>query len=52
MKKIYTVILFITFFLSQAQNVGINETTPQQALHLGSSTGTIRVDGLNDANST
>jgi hypothetical protein len=52
MKKIYTVILFFTFFLSQAQNVGINKTTPQQALHLGSSTGTIRVDGLNDANST
>lgn len=37
---------------SQVQGVGINEDTPQQALHLGSSNGTIRVDGLNSSNST
>ena len=35
---------------SQISGVGINEDNPQQALHLGSSTGTIRVDGLNAAN--
>ncbi len=37
---------------SQVQGVGINEDTPQQALHLGSSNGTIRVDGLKATNST
>ena len=50
MKKKYSVILFFVFLCSQGQNVGINETTPQQALHLGSPTGTIRVDGLNSPN--
>ncbi len=52
MKQIYTLLLFSFFVFSNGQNVGINETTPQQALHLGSSTGTIRIEGLNDANST
>lgn len=50
MKKKYFLILFFGFLDSQAQNVGINTTTPQQALHLGSNTGTIRVDGLNSTN--
>lgn len=45
---------FLTFSLSFAQTsgVGINEDTPEQALHLGSSTGTIRVDGLNATNNS
>jgi len=50
MEKKYFLILFFGFLYSQAQNVGINTTTPQQALHLGSNTGTIRVDGLNSTN--
>jgi hypothetical protein len=46
-------LLFYTFFgFSQVQGVGVNEDTPQQALHLGSQTGTIRVDGLNSTNNT
>lgn len=32
--------------------VGINEDVPEQQLHLGSQTGTIRVDGLNDTNNS
>jgi len=34
----------------QTSGVGINELVPEQALHLGSQTGTIRVDGLNSTN--
>ena len=36
--------------LGQTTGVGINETVPEQKLHLGSQTGTIRVDGLNGTN--
>lgn len=50
MKKIYAVILFFAFQYSQAQNVGVNTTNPQQNLHLGSNTGTIKVDGLSSVN--
>lgn len=50
MEKKYFVILFFTFLYSQAQNVGVNTINPQQLLHLGSNTGTIRVDGLNTTN--
>ncbi|CAM4423632.1 hypothetical protein [Flavobacterium terrigena] len=50
MKKKYFIILFTAFLSSQAQNVGVNTSNPQQALHLGSNTGTIRVDGLNSTN--
>jgi hypothetical protein len=54
MKKHYT-LLTIWFVSSvafcQVQGVGINEDNPQQALHLGSSNGTIRIDGLNSSNS-
>ncbi len=50
MEKKYFVILFFAFLCSQAQNVGVNTTNPQQTLHLGSNTGTIRVDGLNSTN--
>lgn len=52
-KLLFYTILFNTFFsFSQVQGVGINEDNPQQALHLGSQTGTIRVDGLNSTNNT
>lgn len=37
---------------AQTSGVGINEDTPEQALHLGSQTGTIRVDGLNSTNNS
>lgn len=51
------IILLILFFIgvnsnAQVSGVGINEDNPQQALHLGSQTGTIRVDGLNSTNNT
>ena len=52
MKKKYFLILFTTFLSTQAQNVGVNTASPQQVLHLGSNTGTIRVDGLNSTNNT
>lgn len=35
---------------AQVSGVGINEPVPEQALHLGSPTGTIRVEGLNETN--
>lgn len=52
MKKNYlTLFILFTFWNVFSQSgVGINKTTPQQQLHLGSSTGTIRVDGLNSTN--
>jgi len=51
MKKIFTFLIIICNQLINAQTgVGINEDNPQQALHLGSSTGTIRVEGLNSTN--
>lgn len=51
------IILLILFFIgvnsnAQVSGVGINKDNPQQALHLGSQTGTIRVDGLNSTNNT
>lgn len=48
--------LFLCLFLwgnncfGQTTGVGINEAIPEQKLHLGSQTGTIRVDGLNGTN--
>ena len=50
MIKKYTFLFLLVTICGFSQNVGINETSPQQALHLGSSTGTIRVDGLSNAN--
>ncbi|WP_320815953.1 hypothetical protein [Flavobacterium sp.] len=53
MKKKYIQIFFLSFSVlafSQVPGVGINETVPEQALHLGSSTGTIRVEGFNNTN--
>nr|WP_294938254.1 hypothetical protein [uncultured Flavobacterium sp.] len=54
MKKLYilSVLLLISLIAyPQASGVGVGTTDPQQKLHLGSSTGTIRVDGLNSPNS-
>lgn len=50
-------LLILTMFsilISHAQisGVGINESNPEQVLHLGSQTGTIRIDGLNATNNT
>lgn len=53
MKKSYVqllLILFSSFAYSQVSGVGINEVIPEQVLHLGSSNGTIRVEGLDEAN--
>lgn len=50
-KKILLLFLVSTCLsFGQIQGVGINETVPEQKLHLGSQTGTIRVDGLNGTN--
>ncbi len=50
-KKVLLFCLFASFMsYAQIQGVGINETVPEQKLHLGSQTGTIRVDGLNATN--
>lgn len=50
MKKHYIlfVLLCHTIVFSQASGVGLNETNPQQMLHLGASKSTIRVEGLNE----
>ncbi|RAK23589.1 hypothetical protein B0I03_10354 [Flavobacterium aquaticum] len=51
-------IIFLIFFFigitsnAQVSGVGINKDNPQQTLHLGSQTGTIRVDGLNSTNNS
>ncbi|MEQ3661418.1 MAG: hypothetical protein ABNG98_09305 [Flavobacterium sp.] len=53
MKKKYIQIFFLSFSIlafPQVSGVGINETIPEQALHLGSSTGTIRTEGLDENN--
>lgn len=55
MKKNYFLFVFMIISYSaysQTQGVGINEVTPQQTLHLGSSNSTIRVDGLNESNNS
>lgn len=44
--------LFCLASFSQTKGVGINETIPEQTLHLGSQTGTVRVDGLNSLNNS
>lgn len=52
-KKILKVFLFAFCALnsfSSIGQVGVNEDIPEQQLHLGSQTGTIRVDGLNSVN--
>jgi hypothetical protein len=50
-KKLLFIFLLIgSLSFGQIQGVGINEIVPEQKLHLGSQTGTIRVDGLNGTN--
>ena len=50
-KKILFIILLTgSLSFGQIKGVGINELVPEQQLHLGSQTGTIRVDGLNGTN--
>ncbi|MEW5676628.1 nitric oxide synthase oxygenase [Flavobacterium enshiense] len=49
MKKTFTILSLFTALLSLAQ-VGINNSTPQQELHITGSTSTIRVEGLNTVN--
>lgn len=49
-KKYLTILLLSTVCAFSQSGVGINKNVPQQQLHLGSSTGTIRVDGLNSTN--
>ncbi|MCG2610286.1 hypothetical protein LZZ90_02050 [Flavobacterium sp. SM15] len=53
MRKIYImplIILLNTLLHAQVSGVGIGTSNPQQKLHLASSSGTIRIDGLNSAN--
>ena len=51
-KLLYFNLLIGLMSYAQTSGVGINETNPEQALHLGSQTGTIRVDGLNSTNNS
>lgn len=52
-KIIFLISLFIGISShAQVSGVGINKDNPQQTLHLGSQTGTIRVDGLNSTNNS
>lgn len=54
MKNLYQPIIICVFTCAtstaQVSGVGINEAFPQQTLHLGTPTGTIRVEGLNETN--
>jgi hypothetical protein len=52
MKKKITFLILLCTFISHAQNVGVNTTNPQQALHIAGATGTIRVEGLNNPNNS
>lgn len=55
MKNNYLTLCFLSFSIfafPQVSGVGINETAPEQALHLGSANSTIRVDGLNETNNS
>lgn len=51
MNYLLIVAFFCLPFYGQT-GVGVNQTNPQQALHLGSPTGTVRVDGLNSTNNS
>jgi hypothetical protein len=51
-KLLYFNLLLGLISYAQTSGVGINEDTPEQVLHLGSQTGTIRVDGLNATNNS
>jgi hypothetical protein len=49
MRKYYTLFIF-TFCSTIFGQVGVNTTNPQEELHVGGATSTIRVDGLNTPN--
>jgi len=51
MKKLYFYLLATSFIYGQ-QGVGIGTTSPQQKLHIASTSGTMRVESLNGINST
>jgi hypothetical protein len=44
-------VLFLLFTVHMSAQVGVDTTDPQQTLHLGSNTGTVRVESLNGVNS-
>ncbi|UFH31088.1 hypothetical protein LNP04_14040 [Chryseobacterium sp. C-71] len=55
--KIYSTVLFCIFFQNLFSQVGVNNSNPQQALHVsgfgvGSSQPVIQIDGLNFTNNT
>jgi len=50
--KSYYLSLFFTSIVFSQPGVGIGTTNPQQKLHIASSTGTMRVESLNDVNNT
>ncbi|MFD0964376.1 hypothetical protein [Pseudofulvibacter geojedonensis] len=52
MKKILIILLCISSYVYSQQGVGIGTTSPQQKLHLSSSTGSMRVESLNGVNNT
>ncbi|MDC8004501.1 hypothetical protein POV27_10620 [Aureisphaera galaxeae] len=53
MKLIYSLIIICSLvYGTQAQNVGINTTNPQQALHMAGTSATIRVEGLDATNNS
>lgn len=55
MKKNYFLLVLITISYSiyaQTKGVGINETVPEQTLHLGLASSTIRVEGLDETNNS
>ena len=55
LKKNYFLFVFIITSYSaysQTQGVGINEVVPEQTLHLGLASSTIRVEGLDETNNS
>jgi len=52
MKLLYTILVFTFAVNICLGQVGIKTTNPQKALHIGGTTSTIRVDGLNATNNT
>lgn len=51
MKKALIVLLFMSSFVFSQQGVGIGTTSPQQKLHIASTSGSMRVESLDGVNS-
>ena len=49
--RAFLYLFFLSVYGMYGQWVGVNTTDPQQALHVGGTTGTIRIENLNAANS-